>query len=252
MKKNNTEPKILTLDIETSPMLLYSYELWQDNHSVGDIKEDWRLMSFACKWLHRKEVIQHDLSSHSEKQLLVLLSRAINSADIIVTQNGKKFDMKKISAKLVEYKLKPVKRCQQFDTLVESKKLYKFPSHSLEYMSGKLNKKYKKLKHEKFPGQELWKECMKGNPKAWAEMAKYNKYDVLATEELFLIIRPYSNVINWTVFTDLGECFCGGQWRKNGWCYTSTGRYQRYDCRSCGAELRGQQITNKVKLRKVS
>jgi hypothetical protein len=32
---------------------------------------------------------------------------------------------------------------------------------------------------------------MKGNKAAWAEMEKYNKYDILSTEELFLHLAKY-------------------------------------------------------------
>lgn len=37
-------------------------------------------------------------------------------------------------------------------------------------MTDKLCVKYKKLNHSKFPGMELWRECLKGNSEAWTEM----------------------------------------------------------------------------------
>ncbi len=36
-----------------------------------------------------------------------------------------------------------------------------------------LNKKYKKLKHDKYPGFELWKAILDGDKQAWIEMKKY-------------------------------------------------------------------------------
>lgn len=58
-------------------------------------------------------------------------------------------------------------------------------------MTDKFCKKYKKLKHKKFPGHELWKECLKGNKEAWNEMRKYNIHDVLATEELYNVLKQW-------------------------------------------------------------
>jgi hypothetical protein len=48
------------------------------------------------------------------------------------------------------------------------------------------NKKYKKQSHKDFPGFSLWEECMRGNKKAWDSMKKYNIFDVLSLEELFV------------------------------------------------------------------
>jgi predicted SprT family Zn-dependent metalloprotease len=247
-------PKILTLDIETSPMEVYSYGLYDQNHGVDQIIKDWQLLSFAAKWLHKKTVIQNDMSKGSEEDLVVDLRLLMEQADIIVTQNGKKFDIKKINAKIIEYSLKPAKRCQQFDTRMEAKKLYNFPSYSLEYMSKKLNKKYTKLKHKKFPGQELWTECLNNNPKAWKEMAKYNKWDVLATEELFIKMRPYSNAINWCVYYGTDELICGcgsAKFNDNGHNYTATGKFKRYSCAKCGQELKHKKNLHKGKFRKI-
>jgi hypothetical protein len=58
-------------------------------------------------------------------------------------------------------------------------------------MSKKFNKKYKKQDHAEFSGFKLWDECLKGNIKAWRSMERYNQFDVLATEELFLTLAPF-------------------------------------------------------------
>ena len=48
-----------------------------------------------------------------------------------------------------------------------AKECFGFTSNKLEYMTDKLCKKYKKLKHGKYAGFELWKECLHGNMDAW-------------------------------------------------------------------------------------
>ena len=60
------------------------------------------------------------------------------------------------------------------------------PWDSLAYMTERFNKKYKKQAHKEFPGFSLWDQCIEGNRKAWECMKKYNQFDVLSLEELFV------------------------------------------------------------------
>jgi hypothetical protein len=57
-------------------------------------------------------------------------------------------------------------------------------------MTDKLCTTHKKKRHAKFPGFELWRECLAGNHEAWDEMREYNIDDVLSLEELYLVMRP--------------------------------------------------------------
>lgn len=247
-------PRILIIDIETSPLEVYSWGIHDQNIGVNQIKTDWQIISFAAKWLDKNLVIQSDQSKTTEESLIYIMHVMLNSADIIVTQNGKKFDIPKIKAKCIEYGLPPIKTFQQIDILEEAKRQFAFTSNSLEYVSKKFNKKYKKLDHKEFPGQELWTECLKGNKKAWRCMAKYNKWDVLATEERFLGMRPWIRSINWNVYYgDVGAvCSCGSKdFHRNGFAYSAAGKFQRYECRKCGAELKTKNNLHKGSFRKV-
>ena len=111
-------------------------------------------------------------------------------------------------------------------------------------MTDKLCVKYKKIKHTKFPGHEMWTECLKGNINAWREMEKYNKYDVLALEELFGIMAPWDSSINFNLYHNDDEhiCKCGSKkHNKNGFYYTNMGKFQKYRCTHCGAETRDRR-----------
>ncbi len=238
------KPRILTIDIETAPMVVYAWGLYDQNISLNQVKKDWSIISFAAKWLDEKKVIQYDIGHITEKNLLKKIWDLLNEADIVVGQNSKKFDIKKINARFILYGIKPPSTYQQIDTRQIAKKHFGFTANSLEYMSDKLCTKYKKLKHKKFPGMELWTECLKGNQKAWEAMREYNIFDVLATEELYKKLRPWDNSINFNVYygDKDAQCTCGSKdFRKNGYTYSSTGKFQRYVCRLCGAELRTRQ-----------
>lgn len=94
----------------------------------------------------------------------------LDEADIVITQNGRKFDQKKLNARFILNGFKPPSSYKHIDTLVIARKHFGFTSNKLKYMTDKLCTKYKKLDHSKFPGMELWRECLKGNSEAWTEM----------------------------------------------------------------------------------
>ena len=87
----------------------------------------------------------------------------------------------------------------------------------------------------------MWSECLKGNVEAWKEMETYNKHDVLALEELYNKLIPWDNSINFNLYHDSEEhvCKCGSKaFCKNGFYYTSSGKYQKHRCKGCGSETR--------------
>jgi hypothetical protein len=241
-------PKILTLDIETAPIIGKVWSLWQNNVGLNQIVNDWYVLSWSAKWLHEDHVMYEDKrdswDDEDDGALLKGIWDLLDEADIIVTQNGKKFDAKKLNARFIINGYNPPSSYKHIDTLQIAKRHFGFTSNKLEYMTDKLCKKYKKLKHGRFPGMELWNECMKGNPDAWNEMEEYNIYDVLSLEELLFILAPWTNIIpNINVYHDEDEirCFCGGtEWAHNGYAYTSLSKFDRLQCVDCGAEKRGR------------
>ena len=164
----------------------------------------------------------------------------MDEADIIVSQNGKRFDVKKLNARFIINGMKPPSSYRQIDTLVQAKKMFGFTSNKLEYMTDKLCKKYKKLKHKKFPGHEMWAECLKGNSEAWKAMEKYNKHDVLALEELYNVMIAWDSPINMNVYHKDHASFCSACGHNklimNGHRFTNIGKYQKYKCKKCGKE----------------
>ena len=240
-------PKVLIFDIETAPIMSYVWRLWDQNVGLNQIEEDWHIMSWSAKWLDDapSKVMYQDQRNapniEDDKDLLVDIWNLLDEADIVITQNGKSFDQKKLNARFIINGFQPPSSYRHIDTKVIAKKQFGFTSNKLEYMSDKLCTKYKKLKHGKFPGFELWSECMKGNQEAWKEMEKYNKYDVLALEELYEKLIPWDNSINFSLYHNENRhvCKCGhDKFNKNGFYYTSSSKFQKYKCKKCGHETR--------------
>ncbi len=246
-KKKHLGPKILILDIETFPILGYFWGLFDQNIALNQIVDDWSIASIAAKWLGEKEVMYKDVRKaknlRDDRILLTFIWKLLDEADIVVGQNSKKFDIKKINARFKIHGFQPPSSYKQIDTLVMAKKNFAFTSNKLEYTSDKINKKYKKLTHKKFPGMALWTECLKDNIQAWKEMEVYNKFDVLSTEEYYNALIPWDNSINFNLYTDTEEtiCTCGStSFSKNGFAYNATGKFPRYKCKSCGSEVKGR------------
>lgn len=243
-------PRILIIDIETAPMELYGYGLRDQNFSINQIKQDWYVLSWAAKWHDAPaDQIMYADNRHAEDitddyGIISQIWQLLMDADIVVGQNSVKFDTKKLNARFIKHGFPPPTSYRQIDTYKIGRKVFGFTSYKLEYMSGLLCKKYQKLKHAKFSGFELWLQCLKRNPEAWEEMELYNKYDILSTEELWTILRPYDKTINLNVYFDsmANKCFCGSSDLKfTGYVYTNAARKERYNCAECNCEFVGRE-----------
>ena len=236
------EPRLLTLDIETKPLKVWSWGLWEQNISLDMIIEDWSILSIAFKWVGNDEVFYYDVSKEqdicNDFKVVHAAWEALNHCDVLITQNGKKFDEKKLNAKFEQHGLGAPLPYRHIDTLQIKKKKFALTSNKLEYSTNKFNEKYKKLKHAKFSGMSLWLECMKGNPEAWAEMKEYNIHDVLALEELYINhLRHWDKSINFGAYTgakhSCPRCGSADLIEKEKLTYTNTGAFQNYQCKNC-------------------
>jgi hypothetical protein len=248
-KANNKGPKVLIFDIETAPIIGHVWSLWENNVALNQMVSDWHVLSWSAKWLDDppNKVMYDDQRNEkdisNDLRLLKGIWELLDEADVVITQNGKSFDQKKLFARFIINRLPPPSSFKHIDTKLVASKHFAFTSNKLEYMTDKLCTKYKKIKHTKFPGHELWTECLKGNIAAWKEMEKYNKIDVLSLEELYTKLIPWDSSINFNLYHDeeAEVCKCGSsKFAKNGFYYTNVGKFQKYRCsnKDCGAETR--------------
>ncbi len=247
-----TAPKIVTLDIETSPIVAYVWGLFKQFVGLNQIIEDWSILSFCAKYLGSDKVLYYDVSKQrnlrDDARLMRKLHRILDDADIVVVQNGKKFDLRKINARFLTHGMLPPSPYKVVDTMLEARKVAAMTSNKLEWLAKVLTDS-EKDKHTEFPGFDLWAECMKRNPRAWQAMRDYNPQDVIATEEVYLKLRPYiEGHPNVAVFDDseVIRCpACGShEVDKRGFSYTQTGKYQRYQCSGCGKWSRSRYTLN--------
>jgi hypothetical protein len=254
--------KILTIDIESSPIEAYCWGLWDQNIGIDFVKTDWTIFSYAAKWLGQKKVMYADTGGRGPKKvrddrpLMSDLRALLNEADIVIGQNARRFDVRKINARLIVHGFAPPSPYRVIDTLVEAKKYFAFTSQKLKWTSEMLTNTPKD-DHKKYPGFDLWKACLLDDPLAWKEMKKYNKRDVVATELVYLKLRPWiANHPNLGVFQPLLEkpiCPNCGSTNLKPWdrrANLQQGAYIRLLCSDCGAWSRGKEMLLKLPKRR--
>ncbi|MNQ24612.1 hypothetical protein D3C85_378110 [compost metagenome] len=235
-------PKILFIDVETSPIISHVWSLWNNNVGLNQIEADWHLLSFCAKWHHSDEVIYADqrgaVDIEDDYSLLSQIWELLNEAQIVVGHNLKRFDAKKINARLILNGLPKPSSYRMIDTLEVSKRNFGFTSQKLAYLTDKLCSA-KKLDHSKYPGHSLWTACMKGDVEAWECMREYNIMDVISLEELYLILSSWDNKLpNMDVYVD--EVLDMSVWEKTDFHYSQLGKYQKYRNKITGQEKRSR------------
>lgn len=260
MSKKNNGPKVLIIDIETAPIKAAVWALFDQNIGLNMIESDWHILAVSCKWLGEAPnkafyMDQRNAKNvEDDRKILEAVWKLMDEADIVIGQNSKRFDVKKLNARFILNGMQPPSSFKQIDTLVVAKKHFAFTSNKLEYLSDKLCKKFKKKVKRKFSGYDLWRECLDGNMAAWKEMELYNRLDVLATEEVYNKLIPWDNGINFNLYTNdnsQNTCKCGStDFMKKGFFFSPSGKFQRYRCKDCGNETRSKENLLSVEKRK--
>lgn len=235
--------KILFIDIETAPILGQVWGLWDQNIGLNQIQKDWSILSYCAKWHGDDRVIYEDVRNqediNNDECLLDGIWDLLNQADFVVGQNSKRFDVKKINARLILNGFPKPSAFRQIDTLEIAKREFGFTSNKLEYLTDKLCSRHKKKSHAKYPGHKLWSECLKGNLEAWEEMKEYNVEDVLSLEELYSVLSSWdSKLPNFDVYVD--EILDMSVWKEDGYHYTNFGKYKKYRNIQTGQQKRSR------------
>ena len=245
------KPKILFFDLENSPNLGYSWDKYEQD--ILRFKKEWFLLSFAAKWkesrVFAKALPDYGGYAHNktnDEHLVRDIWRLFDEADIIVAHNGKKHDIRKANARFAFYGLKPPSPYKVFDTLQHAWRVYKFNSNKLDDLGNYLGLGRKIATG----GADLWFDCMKGDPKAWKKMVRYNKQDVVLLEKVYNHFLPWAEQHpNLGVYASKEACpKCGSTHMiSRGFARTVAGWYRQFQCRDCGGWSRAGKLEQKIK-----
>lgn len=228
--------KVIIWDIETSPIVSYTWSLFPSYLPHDNIVEDWYIICGAWKELGAKKVEAVAINKPGDDyEVVKTLRDTLASADIIVHHHGDAFDLKKLNARIIYHGLDPLPKILTIDTKKEAKKIAAFSSNRLDHLSKKLIGIGKI--HVDF---DLWIKVIKGDKKALKKMVEYNKVDVIRCEEVYDVLKPYmKNHPHTGVMRGqerFGSCKCCGsdKLKKNGIRTTASGiRKQEVQCKNC-------------------
>lgn len=229
-----TKPRILALDLETSPNVAHVWGLWNQNVSIKQLLESTEVICFGARWLGEDDVEIRSVHHDGKEKMIRRAYELIDEADVVMGWNSKNFDVKHLNREFVQFGLTPPSPTANLDLMVEVKRVFRFPSNKLDYVSRALGLEGK-VQHS---GHELWIRCLAGDEDAWAEMYEYQKQDVDLLIELYYRLLPWlknhPNVGLWNDEEELCVACGSPNLQKRGFERTAVSTFQRYRCNDCG------------------
>jgi len=185
---------------------------------------------------------------NDDKELCKFAYEMLHDADVVITHNGKKFDMRHLQTRLLKNGLPtlPTSIIHVDTKQIASRNLY-----AVNNKLGTLGEHFVNDKKMDHSGWSLWCDVLERKPKALGTMKKYCKQDVLLLEKLFLKLRPLIKSL-----PNSNGCFkgnlhcpnCSSQMlQKRGVRLTKSGKVQTYQCQDCGS-----YSTEKIKSEKIT
>lgn len=251
-------PKVVLIDIETSPLTGYAWTMFEAN--ILKVLEPSKIICVAWKFLDEDKINVKALPDYKGYKAGVLDDTALvkeiwgvlDKADVVIAHNGDSFDVKKLNSRFIIHHMRAPSAYKTIDTKKVAKKYFRFDSNSLDNLGVFLEEGRK----ESTGGFDLWDQCMAGNPASWAKMKKYNVRDIDLLERVYLRLRPFMenhpnlNVIAHPNDHDESCPAClSHNLQKRGFTITRTGRKQRFQCNDCGVWSSGPYEKANIALR---
>lgn len=187
-------PKIVFVDVETAPSVVVAFGRFNQNFSQDNVLEEGGWLISAC-WkyagshkVHKVCLTPKEIGTRDDSRIVAALFDIIEDSDIIVAQNGDRFDLPVIQTRGLINNMPPFKSVKTVDTLKIARRL-KFNSNRLDSLGEQLGLG-RKVQHT---GIDLWVRCMKGDKNALRDMVEYNEQDVILLEAVYNKLKCYDN-----------------------------------------------------------
>lgn len=248
--KSDELPKILFIDIETYPNLVWAWDsqLWSGHISIDQIEEPGGILCVAAKWYGQDEVIFFSKWKHGEEVMKDEVWKLMNEADIIVHYYGSRFDVPWLNSVFWAAGDFPPAPFTQVDLKLAVAKRFKLPSNKLQFVSQVLGLDGK----EEHEGFRLWLKVMKGDRDAEKRMKSYNERDTVLLEECYESLLPWLPTHpHRHLYSGTGGCpRCGHEdtMVDAGFAYTKVSKYPQFRCTACGSVFRSSKRIQGVKI----
>lgn len=220
--------KILVIDIEWAPALAYVWRMWDENIAPDQLIDHGGMLCFCAHWHGDKDFVFYSQWNDGREGMAKAALELLEQADIVVSFNGIKYDLPKITGEILLAGLSPPPKVAHVD-LLKVVKGFGFNMNRLAYIAPLL-KVGGKMKHQGF---NLWKDVLAGDERAQRKMEKYCIQDVRITDRLYKKIRPF--ITDHPTIGNGHRCpACEStKTQKRGPRFTRYFRIQRNQCQSC-------------------
>lgn len=245
-------PRILTIDLETSPNIAHVWGLFKQTVSLNQLRESTRVIAFAAKW-HGEDDVEFRSEFHDgHREMVERAHKLLSDADIVVTYNGVGFDMKHLRREFVLAGMPPTSPWKDVDLLNVVKGQFRFTSNKLDHVAQELGLGAK----TSHTGHELWVQCLAGDPDAWDLMREYNIQDVALTERLYDRLLPWiKGHPHLALYTGEEQESCGRcgstNLRESGAAKTPNSAFPQFQCTDCGSFHRAGRRVAGVNVRPI-
>lgn len=222
IRSNQTGIKRLFFDIETSPNVVYSWRIGYNlNITPDNIIDERKIICISYKWEDSDKIFSLKWDNNQcDRQMLIDFIEQANQADELIAHNGDRFDIKWIRTRCIYHRIPMFPNYKTLDTLKKAKSGFNFNSNKLDYIAQFLGVGAK-VKHSGF---DMWKNVIKGDANAMAEMVTYCEGDIIVLEDVYFTMQNYikTNTHNGVINNNL-----------------------KYSCPNCGSE-HSELIKNNV------
>lgn len=229
-KRKQSVAKVLVIDIEWQPALAYVWQMWKININPDMLIDHGGMLCFCAHWEGTREYMFYSKWEHGQKGMAEAALKLFEEADAVVTYNGDKYDIPKITGEIMLAGLTPPPPVASID-LIKTVKKFGFNMNRMAYVAPRLGIG-NKLKHEGFG---LWKSVMDGDTAAQKRMEKYCVQDVKITARMYDKIKPFIKnhpILDPSVKTRCPACN-STKTQKRGPRFTRCFRIQRNQCLNC-------------------
>jgi uncharacterized protein YprB with RNaseH-like and TPR domain len=224
------KPKLLVFDIETT-----------------DLKGDFgHLLTAAATWVESDEMYTWRIDDHpdygttpesmlNDAWIAEGLRDMVNEADALIYHYGDRFDLPFLNTRLLDWGLEPCSQVRSIDTWKVARSALALTSNRLGNLAAFLNDP------DAQKGgltKKQWKLAAHGDKATLDAMLEYNIGDVVATEQVYLRLRPLMKNHPFVAVPDGSGHTCPACGSNNsvsqGSYYTKRMHVRRRRCKECG------------------
>jgi len=239
-------PRILTVDLERVPgrVTLDIFDAKNDRNAfiAADRWDEYpRTICASFKWYDERKVgFVAEWESDEPYFVARRCWELIDAADWLISFNGRRADLKWLRTEWLLAGLPMPTPWKDIDLYAIARRQFAFESKSLAHLCSRLG----------LPGKlghydpDVARAAVAGDERAQRSLARYNRRDVVITEQAYHKLRPF--IVpgpNWGLFTGHGSrvcptCGANRMTRQKGTQTAITGRYEVWRCDECGSLAR--------------